>query len=52
MATPVTNTVFIAGSRKVARLPAAIEARLDAIVDKGFDVVIGDAGLDPIPWTV
>ena len=35
--------VFIAGSRKITRVPAEIEARLDSIVEKGFDVVIGDA---------
>lgn len=37
------TTVFIAGSRKITRVPPEIEARLDSIVEKGFDVVIGDA---------
>ena len=37
------ETVFISGSRKLGRLNAAIRERLDAIVDRGFRVVIGDA---------
>lgn len=39
----MSTTVFVAGSRKIARLPVEIEARLDAIVEKKFDVVVGDA---------
>lgn len=39
----MTTTVFIAGSRKISRLPAEIESRLDSIIEKGFAVVVGDA---------
>jgi hypothetical protein len=37
------TTVFIAGSRKISRLPPEMETRLNSIVEKGFEVVIGDA---------
>jgi hypothetical protein len=37
------STVFIGGSRTVARLDADIQARLDTIMDKGFSVIVGDA---------
>ncbi|NBB81934.1 MAG: hypothetical protein GVY28_00860 [Alphaproteobacteria bacterium] len=37
------STVFIGGSRQVARLPAAALARLDTIVRRGLPVVVGDA---------
>lgn len=39
----MTTTVFIAGSRKITRLPVEIETRLDSIIEKGFAVVVGDA---------
>lgn len=39
----MTTTVFIAGSRKISSLPAEIETRLRSIIEKGFEVVIGDA---------
>ena len=35
--------VFVAGSRAVSRLNAAIRERLDRIIDAGHDVLIGDA---------
>jgi hypothetical protein len=38
----MTN-VFIAGSRHLTRLPAEVKARIDTVVDKGFQIFIGDA---------
>jgi hypothetical protein len=35
--------VFIGGSRHVSRLSARMKERLDAILSKGFPIVIGDA---------
>ena len=35
--------VFVAGSRKISRLPAAVKHRIDTIMDKGFQVLVGDA---------
>jgi hypothetical protein len=37
------TTVFIGGSRRVPRLGAAVRARLDTIMAKGFRVIVGDA---------
>jgi len=37
------NTVFIGGSRRVARLNPIIRERLDNIITKGLRIVIGDA---------
>ena len=37
------TTVFIGGSRKISRLNAEVERRIQAIVDQGFPIVIGDA---------
>ena len=37
------STVFIGGSRRIARLNDVIRARLDNIVERGLRVVIGDA---------
>ena len=36
--------VFIGGSRKITRLPGKITERLDRIIEKGFPVLVGDAG--------
>lgn len=39
--------VFLGGSREITRLPPEVRARLDTIVKKGFEVVVGDAnGVD------
>lgn len=39
--------IFIAGSRRLSRLNHDVRRRLDAIVDKGFTVMLGDAnGVD------
>jgi hypothetical protein len=39
--------VFIAGSRRLARLNAEVRRRIDNIVEKGFTVIVGDAnGVD------
>jgi len=35
--------VFVAGSRRLSRLNHDVRRRLDAIVDKGFTVILGDA---------
>ncbi|HZT75872.1 MAG TPA: hypothetical protein VFA27_04385 [Vicinamibacterales bacterium] len=35
--------VFVAGSRRISRLPAEVKARIDTIVDKGFTILVGDA---------
>ena len=39
----VPTHVFVAGSRKISRLPAAVKQRIDTIIDKGFQVLVGDA---------
>ncbi|HVT46825.1 MAG TPA: hypothetical protein VHD57_03480 [Vicinamibacterales bacterium] len=35
--------VFIAGSRQITRLPAEVKTRVDAMIDKGFQILVGDA---------
>ena len=35
--------VFIAGSRQITRLPAEVKIRVDTMIDKGFQVLVGDA---------
>ncbi len=35
--------IFIGGSRKISRPSAAVNERLDRIIDSGFHVIIGDA---------
>ena len=37
------NTVFIGGSRRVSRLPAAARDRVDNVIEKGLAVSVGDA---------
>lgn len=36
-------TVFLAGSRQITRLPAEVKSRIDTMVDKGFQILVGDA---------
>jgi len=36
-------TVFVAGSRQISRLPAEVKNRLDTMVEKGFQILVGDA---------
>ncbi|PYR07987.1 MAG: putative addiction module antidote protein, partial [Acidobacteria bacterium] len=36
-------TVFIAGSRQISRLPAEVKTRLDTMIKKGFQILVGDA---------
>src|SRR6266849_8949176 len=36
-------TVFVAGSRKISRLPAEVKTRLDTMIEKGFQILVGDA---------
>jgi len=38
-----TPTVFVAGSRKISRLPAEVKTRLDTMIEKGFQILVGDA---------
>lgn len=35
--------VFIAGSRQIVRLAAEVRNRIDTMVDKGFQILVGDA---------
>jgi len=35
--------IFIAGSRQLSRLNADVKRRIDAIINKGFTVLVGDA---------
>lgn len=37
------TSVFIGGSRRIARLPEEVRKRIDAIVEKGFRILVGDA---------
>lgn len=44
-----TSTVFVAGSRQISRLPAEVKTRLDTMVEKGFQILVGDAnGADKV----
>jgi len=36
-------TVFVAGSRQISRLPAEVKERVDTMVEKGFQILVGDA---------
>jgi hypothetical protein len=37
------STVFVAGSRQISRLPAEVRMRLDTMIEKGFQILVGDA---------
>src|SRR6266496_126755 len=37
------SIVFVAGSRQISRLPAEVKARLDTMIKKGFQILVGDA---------
>lgn len=37
------STIFIAGSRHISRLPAEVRARLDTMIERGFQILVGDA---------
>jgi hypothetical protein len=37
------STVFVAGSRQISRLPAEVRSRLDTMIEKGFQILVGDA---------
>lgn len=42
-----SEVVFVAGSRQISRLPAAVKLRLDTMIEKGLQVLVGDAnGVD------
>ena len=36
-------TVFVAGSRQISRLPAEVGSRLDMMIEKSFQILVGDA---------
>ena len=36
-------TVFVAGSQQISRLPDEVRSRLDTMIEKGFQILIGDA---------
>ncbi len=38
-----SRSVFVAGSRKISSLPAEVRNRIDTIIDKGFEILVGDA---------
>jgi hypothetical protein len=37
------STIFVAGSRQISRLPAEVRSRLDTMIEKGFQILVGDA---------
>jgi hypothetical protein len=37
------SSVFVAGSRQISGLPAEVRARLDTMIEKGFQILVGDA---------
>lgn len=37
------TTVFIAGSRQISRLPTEVRQRIDTMIQKGFQILVGDA---------
>lgn len=37
------TTIFLSGSRSIRSLDVPVSKRLGGIVDKGFDIVVGDA---------
>ena len=36
-------TVFIAGSRQISRLPVEVQSRIDTMMEKEFQILVGDA---------
>ena len=38
-----SSIVFVAGSRQISRLPAEVSSRLDTMIEKGFQILVGDA---------
>lgn len=37
------SIVFVAGSRQISRLPAEVRSRLDTMIEKRFQILVGDA---------
>ncbi len=37
------SIVFVAGSKQISRLPAEVRIRLDTTIEKGFQILVGDA---------
>ena len=37
------SAVFVAGSRQISRLPSEVRSRLDTMIEKGFQILVGDA---------
>jgi hypothetical protein len=38
-----SSTVFVAGSRQISRLPPEVKVRIDTMVEKGCQILVGDA---------
>ena len=36
-------SVFVAGSRQISRLPAEVKNRIDTMIEKGLQILVGDA---------
>jgi adenine-specific DNA-methyltransferase len=41
--TATKPTAFVAGSRQISRLPTEVRNRLDAMIDQGCQILVGDA---------
>jgi hypothetical protein len=37
------SIVFVAGSRQISQIPAEVRSRLDTMIEKGFQILVGDA---------
>ena len=37
------SIVFVAGSRQISQTPAEVRSRLDTMIEKGFQILVGDA---------
>ena len=38
-----SRNVFVAGSRRISHLPVEVQRRIDEMVNKGFQILVGDA---------
>jgi predicted Rossmann fold nucleotide-binding protein DprA/Smf involved in DNA uptake len=41
--TATKPTVFVAGSRRISQRSAEVKSRLDTMIDKGFQILVGNA---------
>jgi hypothetical protein len=37
------RSFFVAGSRQISQIPAEVRSRLDTMIEKGFQILLGDA---------